>query len=83
MVIKCSVIVSAGTIKAVAKLSPVSRIYVTSRLVTSFAGGSVDIIDQNSNIITSVAAPGSYQVEVLNEIVDDPDLNTTAIIDPL
>lgn len=47
------------------------------------AGGTVDIIDQNSNVIDTVNAGGSYQVEVLEEIVDDEDLNTATIIDPL
>lgn len=46
-------------------------------------GGTVDIIDQDSNIIATVDAGNSYQVEVLTEIVDDEDLNTSTIIDPL
>jgi len=47
------------------------------------AGGTVDIIDQNSNVIDTVNAGDTYQVEVLTEIVDDEDLNTATIIDPL
>lgn len=46
-------------------------------------GGTVDIIDQNSSVIATVNAGNTYQVEVLTEIVDDPDLNTSTIIDPL
>lgn len=46
-------------------------------------GGSVNIIDQDSNVIDTVNAGGVYQVEVLQEIVDDEDLNTATIIDPL
>lgn len=52
-------------------------------ITLQLGGGTVDIIDQNSNVIDTVAAGDSYQVEVLEEIVDDEDLNTATIIDPL
>lgn len=47
------------------------------------AGGTVDIIDQDNNVIDTVNAGDTYQVEVLTEITDDEDLNTSTIIDPL
>jgi len=85
MVIKCSVKVSAGVISARVRLSTVSRVLVTARLVTQAIGGGgiVDIINQYSDVIASINAPGTYQVEVLEEITDDEDLNTATIIDTL
>lgn len=47
------------------------------------AGGTVDIVDQNNDVIATVDAGDTYQVEVLTEITDDEDLNTSTIIDPL
>lgn len=49
----------------------------------SSGGGIVEIIDQNEDVIAEVEAPGTYQVEVLQEIVDTIDDNDTTIIDPL
>lgn len=46
-------------------------------------GGTVNIIDQNDNIINTVEAPGDYQVTVLTEIRDTIDANTATIIDNL
>ena len=47
------------------------------------ASGTVDIIDQNNTVIDTINAGDTYQVEVLTEITDDEDLNTSTIIDPL
>jgi hypothetical protein len=60
-----------------------AHIVYEKALVSSAGGGDVEIIDQDLNIIATVTAPAQYQVEVLTEITDDEDLNTSTIIDPL
>lgn len=65
-----------------ADVQPVDFLFGVENIVIG-AGGTVDIIDQDSNVIETVDAGDTYQVEVLTEIVDDEDLNTATIIDPL
>jgi hypothetical protein len=43
----------------------------------------VTIKDQDGNVLQSFTMSGSYAVEVLREILDTIDSNTTTIIDPI
>lgn len=56
---------------------------IPNTLIEIIESGDVLIKDQNGNTIATVAAPGEYEVEVLEEIVDTIDSNTITIIVPL
>lgn len=45
------------------------------------SGGDVEIIDQDSNVIATISAPGQYQVTVFDGVVDTIDNNVTTILD--
>lgn len=47
------------------------------------SGGIVTILDQDGNVYTTVTAPGTFTIEVLTEIEDTIDSNTTTVTDPL
>ena len=58
-------------------------VQIETDITIEIASGSVDIIDQDENVIETVQAPGQYQVEVLSTVHDTVDNNTETIIDPI
>jgi hypothetical protein len=58
-------------------------LYSNMTYTTGTPCAGVTIIDQYGNILTTVISGGNYNVEVLEEIEDTIDNNTTTIIDPI
>lgn len=58
-------------------------LYSNEYYTVTASGGNVNILDQDDNIIDTVAAPGDYHVTVLTEIRDTIDGNTSTIIENL
>lgn len=50
-------------------------------LPITVSGGLVTIIDQDENVVTTVASGGTYQVTILSEIDDTPPYETLVIDD--
>lgn len=64
--------------------SLLATLYSNQTYTTGTPCPGVDIIDINTgDVIAVVVAGGSYNVEVLTEIVDTIDSNTSTIIDPI
>lgn len=61
-----------------------ATLYSNQTYTTGTPCAGVDIIDVNTgDVIAVVVSGGSYNVEVLTEIVDTIDSNTSTIIDPI
>lgn len=58
-------------------------LYSNEYYTVTASGGNVNILDQDDNIIDTVAAPGDYHVTVLSGIQDTIDANTSTIIENL
>ena len=71
----CNLPINAGNI--------LSGNYIYVGNTTMVTGFTVDIKDQNGNIIQTFNSSGTYIVEVLTSIIDTITSNTTTIIQPL